>query len=156
MAKTPYRRQRRTPGDFVRIPLQDGNHTYGRVLEEPLVAFYDAMTTVDLDLGSLASRPILFRLCVQNSAITRGRWPVIGSTPLTPDLVRPPVFFRQDAIDPALFFLHHLDGHETPASRQQCIGLERAAVWDPEHVEDRLHDHYLGRPNKWLQSLAPK
>ena len=29
-----------------------------------------------------------------------------------------------------------------------------AAVWDPQHVEDRLRDHFAGLPNKWVQSLA--
>lgn len=26
-------------------------------------------------------------------------------------------------------------------------------VWSPEHVEDRLRDHFAGRPNKWEESL---
>ncbi|WP_448115483.1 hypothetical protein [Mesorhizobium amorphae] len=34
------------------------------------------------------------------------------------------------------------------------IGLECAAVWDPEHVVDRLRDPADGRPNKWVERLA--
>jgi hypothetical protein len=26
-------------------------------------------------------------------------------------------------------------------------------VWAAEHVEDRLRDHYAGRPNQWVESL---
>lgn len=44
-------------------------------------------------------------------------------------------------------------GGEEPASRQELEGLEVAAVWDPEHVEDRLRDHFSGRPNKWVESI---
>jgi len=36
------------------------------------------------------------------------------------------------------------------------MGLERAAVWGPSHVEDRLRDHYAGRKNKWVESLRIK
>jgi hypothetical protein len=28
--------------------------------------------------------------------------------------------------------------------------LERVAVWDPAHVEERIRDHYAGRPNAHL------
>lgn len=42
---------------------------------------------------------------------------------------------------------------ETPASLQECENLEPAAAWDPGHVEDRLRDHFDGRPNEWVESL---
>jgi hypothetical protein len=45
---------------------------------------------------------------------------------------------------------------EDTATRAACAGLERAEVWDPEHVEDRLRDHRAGRANKWVESLALK
>lgn len=45
---------------------------------------------------------------------------------------------------------------EDSATRAQCAGLERSAVWDAEHVEDRLRDRRAGRLNKWAESLALK
>jgi hypothetical protein len=48
----------------------------------------------------------------------------------------------------------YLLGDIRPAKRKECVGLECCAVWDPEHVEDRLKDHFAGIPNKWVQSMA--
>jgi hypothetical protein len=41
------------------------------------------------------------------------------------------------------------------ASYGECTSLERAAVWDTEHIEDRLEDYFNGRENKWVESLKP-
>jgi hypothetical protein len=37
--------------------------------------------------------------------------------------------------------------HERAAEPQDCVGLERAAVWEQESIEERLLDALLGRPN---------
>jgi hypothetical protein len=96
-----------------------------------------------------------------NHAVTRGRWQVIGSVPLSQEERSVPIrFFKQDALtgDLTIYWEGPEPGevHEVPATREECMGLERAAVWEPEHVEDRLRDHFAGRPNKWLESLALK
>jgi hypothetical protein len=39
-------------------------------------------------------------------------------------------------------------GMEMSATPEDCIGLERAAVWDPHHIEKRLLDAFMGRPNE--------
>jgi hypothetical protein len=43
-----------------------------------------------------------------------------------------------------------------PAAPEECVGLEGVAVWDPTHVEDRLRDHYAGRPNAHLAYMKVK
>ncbi|WP_395358305.1 hypothetical protein ACHGLA_01160 [Streptomyces sp. YH02] len=35
-----------------------------------------------------------------------------------------------------------------PAAPEECVGLERAAVWDAHHIERRLLDTFLGLPNQ--------
>jgi hypothetical protein len=92
---------------------------------------------------------------VMNHAITSGRWSRVANAPLDAALLQPPTFFKQDVMNPNLLSLYRA-GEETPASRDECEGLERAAVWEPEHIEDRLRDHYHGRPNKWVESLKLK
>jgi hypothetical protein len=42
---------------------------------------------------------------------------------------------------------------EIPASLEECEYLEVAAVWDGHHVEDRLRDHFDGRPSEWVESM---
>jgi len=150
------KRQRRREGDIVAIDLGDDTLAFGRVLEEPLLAFYDLRmpTTETPDLQEIVTRPILWRLWVMNHAVTRGRWKVLGSIPLEEPLKREPTFFKQDPISGAVTL--YRSQTEYPSSAEECEQLERAAVWEPEHVEDRLRDHFDGRPNKWVESLRVK
>jgi len=87
-----------------------------------------------------------------NHAVTRGRWKIVGHIPLEEALVVPRPHFIQDALKPESFSIYER-GAIRPATKEECIGLEREAVWDPTHAEDRVRDHYLGRKNKWLESL---
>ena len=144
--------QRRLVGSVVKIPLEREWHSYARVLPEPLCAFYDCRTRADLTVEEIVLKDVLFRLWVMNRALTSGRWEIVGKAPLSDGQLVAVPFFKQDALDPRKVSIY-LDGKERPATPAECSGLERAAVWDPEHVEDRLRDHYLGQPNKWTQSL---
>jgi hypothetical protein len=151
------KRARRRPGQFVEIDIGGGQRAFGRVLREPLFAFYgyNSPRGVGPDLAMLAGQPVAFRLMVMNHAVTRGRWPLLGAMPLTPELMASPDFFKQDAISGRLTIYNDdlAPTFERPATRAECEGLERAAVWEPEHVEDRLRDHFAARPNKWVDSL---
>lgn len=93
----------------------------------------------------------MFTVWVTNDAVTSGRWPVIGNVSLSPELEVAPKFFKQDPISKTFSIYHQ--GQETSASLAECGNLERAAVWEPSHIEDRLRDHYLGIPNQWVESL---
>lgn len=46
--------------------------------------------------------------------------------------------------------------NEVEVEHWEVEGLERLAVWDPEHVEDRIRDHYNGVQNIWVESLRLK
>jgi hypothetical protein len=58
--KAKGRPQRRIVGDVVRIDLGDGYHTYARVLEEVLFAFYDSRATEELPIERIIASPISF------------------------------------------------------------------------------------------------
>lgn len=150
------KRQRRTPGTIVEIPLSDTTKGYALTLEEPLFALYDLQVSraASPSLAEIISAPVLTRLWVMNHAVTRGRWITVGKVSVPTNLQEAPTFFKQDAITGELSL--YSNGVRTPASREECQALERGAVWDPTHVEDRLRDHFLGVPNKWVTSLAIK
>lgn len=154
-AKRPIKRQRRTLGDIVEIDLGQEFMAYARVLEEGLFAFYDSRARQPLAMDDITARAVLFIVPVMAYAVTRARWKVVGNAPLDDTLQNPPPLFWQDVLDPDSFKLYD-KGKFRPATREQCMGLERLAVWDPEHVEDRLRDHYLGRPNDSVESLKIK
>jgi hypothetical protein len=149
------KRQRRTPGAIVQIPLGDGRNCYAQTLEEPEFVFFDLCTRITPDLNAIIIKPVLFRSWVMNHAVTSGRWLKLGVAPIAEDLARPVSRFIQDALDPSRFEIT-VGGQRRAATRRECENLERAAVWDPEHVEDRLRDHYAGHPNKWVESLRLK
>lgn len=138
-------------GDIVKVDLGDGYYSFGRVLEEPLIAFYDKRVMETPPIDEIISSPILFKIWVMNHAITSGRWEVIFNKSLDDNLKQPVHFFKQDPINKQVCL--YVNSEEIPATKEECEGLERAAVWNPAHVEDRLRDHYLGIPNQWVESL---
>jgi hypothetical protein len=114
-------------------------------------AIYDARTTEELPITDTVKRPILFYVAVMNRAIKEKRWSVAGYIPLEEGLQSPPRFI-QDALNKNKFEIYE-HGRIRPATRQECLGLERESVWEPEIVEERIRDHYAGRPNKWFELL---
>ena len=147
---------RRREGDLLKIDLGDERHSYAQVAAEPLVVFFDGSFALDLPPDQIASLTVLFRIWVANHAIKRGRWPVVGRAVLAPDDRKEPFFYKQDAITGRLTVYHSSFAQtnwERAATLAECGDLENAAVWEPEHVEDRLRDHYAGQPNKWLDRL---
>lgn len=148
--------QKWIPGDFFVVPLQNKEYGYGRVLESPLIAIYsvkDKNPSIEVDKLKIAE--VLFRVWVMKYAITEGVWPVIGHDPLSEQLKITPPFFKQDAINNNLT-LYFGNGKESPATYDQCVNLEYAAVWEPNHIQDRIEDHFAGLPNKWVESLRPR
>ncbi|MHB8254362.1 MAG: immunity 26/phosphotriesterase HocA family protein [Acidiferrobacter sp.] len=145
---------KRTVGDVVTIAIGKGTLCFGRVLAEPLMAFYDLQAKRIPSIKEIIYSPILFKVWVMNHAVTSGRWHVIGSAPLDVTLWESVKFFKLDPLSKESYI--YSNGEETPASLEECEGLERAAVWDPQHVEDRLRDYYAGVPNRWVESLKLK
>ena len=150
------KRVRRRAGDILKISLGGGVHSYAQVAEEPLIVFFDGAWSEELQLDRVIGLPALFRIWVHNDAVKKGIWPVIGNQPLALEHAVEPYFYKQDAVTgrPSLYHSSFADtGWERPASATDCEGLECAAVWDAEHVEDRLRDYYAGQPNRWFESL---
>jgi len=147
-------RQKRLKGDIFEVDLRDGTFCYGRVINGSCV-LYDLRVGVRPLIEEIVCQKVLFQVWVMKYAITRGIWKVIGNLPLEESLVERPRFFKKDSISGKLYVTY--DGsQEIPATLEECQRLECAAVWDPEHVEDRLRDHFEGRRNKWYDSMRPE
>jgi hypothetical protein len=146
-------RQRRKVGDIVQVDLGGGEHGYARVLEHASFAFYDIVTKENASAEEIVGRPVLFIIAVMNKAVTSGRWQRVHWKPLEAPLQRLPAKFMEDAMCKGRYRLYLEDGTMRPATREDCKGLERAAVWDPTHAEERLHDHFAGKPNRWVEMM---
>jgi hypothetical protein len=139
-------KQESKTGTFVRLTLADGSFGYGRLLEPPHVAFYNHRTTdPDSDLDRIASKPVLFKIAVNLLALNE--WDFIGWRALEDHLTQPLVQFRQDVGDFRRCIIFDTAGNKRAADPRECVGLERAAVWEKDAVEERLLDAFMGRPN---------
>jgi hypothetical protein len=150
------KRQRLKEGAIVKIPLQDGYHSYGRLLYNPYVEIFDYHTKEDVtNMDEIVSKPVLFTLSVYNDAITKGRWKIVGEKLYSPDK-KIPLQFMQDITDPKECHLIDALGNMRRVSLKECRGYERAVVWEPEHIEERIEDHFAGRSNIWVETFKLK
>jgi hypothetical protein len=146
------RKRANAPGTFVRIPLGDGSFGYGRLLESPYAAFYRYRTSdPDSDLDRIASKPVLFKTAVRHLALEA--WESIGWRELEEPLKQPLVQFMQDIGDFRQCTIFDTAGNERTAEPQECVGLERAVVWEQQGIEERLLDAFMGRPNSEEERL---
>lgn len=128
------------------IPLADGSFGYGRILEQPYTAFYDYRTSEPAsDLDTIAAKPVLFSLAVEPAYLRV--WKQIGRRDVDGEAARPVVHFMQDLADFRRCTIFDTVGMEKEVGPEACVGLERAAAWRHDHVEERLLDRFLGRPN---------
>lgn len=147
-------RQQRTVGAIVEIPLENGYHTYARILENDL-AFYDIRTkSNDMPIQNIIRNPILFFATVYDQAITKGYWKKIGDgkvLPLEDKVLDKPPFYTQDPITKK-YSIYEGDSVK-PAIREDCIGLEYFSVWSREEMEKRLNDHFADRENSYVKLM---
>jgi hypothetical protein len=144
-------------GDIVRIDIGNGRYFHAIALTNPLFAFLDGVSEGDEPESDVRHRPVLFKLCVMDSAAKSGRWPIVGQ--LNPSMVSAldgAVFFKQDRISGRISAYDAITNAESPINFEEADRLEAAAVWSPEHVEDRLRDHMNGTSNKWWASMRPQ
>ena len=152
------KKQKWNPGDILEIPLGDGMRAFARVLKSPLMAFYDLKADKNPPIDFIISKPIAFKVWVMNSVVTAGEWQIIGHAPLAPELEMAPSFFKRDSISGKLSIYTESGGKslEKDATLEECEKLECAAVWSSCHIADRLNDHFVERPNKWVESTKPR
>ncbi|BCH58947.1 Imm26 family immunity protein [Agrobacterium vitis] len=150
------RRRKQKRGDLIRIDVDAGIHFYAVALTNPLFAFFDDIIDTDQPPAITEDQPVIFKLAVMDNAVRSGRWPVIGKVnPNTVAALDRTIFFKQDQISGRITAYDPIANIETPISFEEAGHLECAAVWDAEHVEDRLRDHLNGIPNKWWASMRP-
>lgn len=141
-----------TPGNVILISLNDGKYAYGRVVGFPLMAFYSLHSDEVLPIEEIIKSDVIFKIWVMKYAIGKHHWKVLGNIALEDELKTPVEFYIWDCIAEK-FNIYQDDGKEQLVTLEECDDLECAAVWDPEHVESRLADHFAGRENEEVYSL---
>jgi hypothetical protein len=148
------KKQKIVSGSIAVVSLEDGYHSYCRILEDnSSYCFYNIRTDKELPPDKIIQLPILFIISVYDYAIRKSVWKIIGKLPIEETLKEIPPKFIQDPIQKNQFSLLYSDGTIKPAKKEECIGLERAIVWTPEAVVERLNDHFHNRANPTVESM---
>ncbi|MGJ7609122.1 Imm26 family immunity protein [Variovorax sp. LT1R20] len=131
-------------GSLVRIELENGWDMFARVLEHAEAGFYKyaVKRKEPVDVEEIYSLPMAFIVAVMNSAYRDDRWAVVGRKKLEPLLLEPRRNFIRDSISGEFSLYMTNDGSIRPSTQEECIGLEEAAVWSSEHIEERLMDYF--------------
>lgn len=148
------KKQQRTIGAIIQIPLEDGYHTYGRILQGASFAFYDLRTKEEItDLHKIIKSPVLFITAAYDDVITSDRWIKIGKLPLEEKFAILPPRFIQDTFNKDKFRIVYANRTEKEATINECKGLERFMVWEGKSLEERLSDYYAGRKNRTVEEI---
>lgn len=130
------RRRKPTVGSVVQLSLPDGTYAYGRVLKDAAVAFYETRTPAPSQ-PPIGERRYAFVVGVYDDVLRADDVPVVGKDPsATPDEDWPPPFRVEDPISGSLSIYER--GSFRQATRAEAGDLEPAAVWDREHLVNRL------------------
>jgi len=139
----------------IRKKLGDGLLYYARLLEFPWAAFYRHRTSQpENDLAAIAKHDVLFTIAAHKDLLAKNQWEPIGTLPPDGSLHPPAAQAIWDDADHCQII--DANGDMRPATPEECAGLEPAAVWEPEHIDDRLEDAFAGRKNHWLEEMIPK
>lgn len=139
------KRQQRTVGAVIAIPLPNGFYSYGRILKHGDFAFYNFSSNgISVDYGQVIQSKILFIRAVFDDIITRGRWMKVYRAPIESELDNLPNKYIEDALAPGNYSIYNPNtGVITPATKKECEGLEVAAVWQAWQIEEQLMDQFF-------------
>ncbi len=154
------KRQRFKNGAIVNINLSSDRIAFGRLIGTT-IAIYDyivAKTVIISSIEIIISKPILFYVSIYKDVILKGEFKILGVVALTDeDIVKTPPKFHQDIMDinDCTIFYPEDRLPERKATPQECLRLERSAVWDDYNIVDRIEDYYAGRKNVSVELFRP-
>ena len=147
------KRQKITIGSIIEIPIEGKYFVYAQILPQSLYAFFDYRSTEPIvDFSCLNSAPVLFVIPVYDYVVTKGIWLKVGKMPIREDLVKKSKkYYIYDEISGKYSKYDSYTGEIFSSTKEDIRGLERAAVWAENHVEDRIRDYYNHVPCLWLK-----
>jgi hypothetical protein len=139
-------------GEYWAIEMPDKSFGFCRLGTFPYANFIASRARERrIDVRDLDAGEVLFTVAIHESSLRR--WSPTGLKTQVPQSDELPTVFMQDARDPRNCTIQEADGRTRAASPEECVGLERAAVWSGVQVEERLWDALNGRPNAQVEKL---
>jgi hypothetical protein len=122
-------------GDVFAIPLPNENYAFGRLFKENCIAIYHHVGVSKKDIPT--TEEYQFIVGVYLDVLTSGKWTVIDNRPFkTDDEAWPLPMCVIDSISGKYSIYHK--GEFFNSSKEKCKDLEVAAVWDENHLIDRI------------------
>lgn len=122
-------------GDIFEIRLPDNRFAYGKVFRDASIGVYEKI------FSSPAEPPInssfAFIVGLYSDILKSGMWPIVSHEPFdSVEAEWPPPACIKDVISGGYSIYHK--GEIRASTAEECVGLEKAAVWDADHVIDRI------------------
>lgn len=139
---------RKKIGQVYRIPLEEGVYGYGQVVTDVEHAFFDYKDNGhDTDIEKVLAASVLFKLTVDSYVVNKGYWEILGVYPVNPEYQQYIPCFSYNFNNSNCYEIWHKGKGRVPATWEEIKDLECLSSWGHEHVEQRLRDHFAGRPN---------
>jgi len=141
-------------GAYFAIPLSSG-YGFARVISQGLIGVYDLRIDHLVDPARLDEAPVLFFCLVHGEMLVTGDWPVIGVAPLEARF-NEPIKFAGFSRTPGRAAISVVNRREyiPVAEEAELAGLEWARSYQRHMVEQRIENHFAGRPCPIKQASA--
>lgn len=144
-------------GDVYKIEVVKNKFAFAQVIYKGLVKvfteFYNS-TTLFEDVIHNISDVQSFSVFIHIDYVTNENWIFQGTYERASKEL--PVFFRQDLIDFEDCVTVDVYGNKKSVKPIDCIGLERSAVWDTDHVVGRLKNILLKKDDENVKIMMVK
>ena len=125
---------KRITGNIGVLPLPNGKFAFGRVIAHSNVEFYQYIGEREDDLPQ--DWDVRFTVCCHVSFFRHMK--LVGKRAFASEEEKlPPAKYIYDVIGNS-YSIYTPQGEIIPADPERCRGLERASVWEYEHIIDRI------------------
>jgi hypothetical protein len=143
---------RKKIGDVYKIPLGDGSFAYGQVVTAVDHVFFDFTDSGKAnDLPSIINNRVLFKCTVDRYVISKGYWEIVGRLPVKKEHTVYNGLFSYNSFTNSYQIFKDGIGF-VPATWEEVQNMEPFASWGHRAVEQRLIDHFAGRPCYFIEA----
>jgi hypothetical protein len=143
-------------GHLYKIPLGNQSYAYGQVVTKVDHVFFDFNDDGKCeDYEKILLSPVVCRCTVDRYVLSKGYWEIIGTFPVNDAYTKYQDLFSYNYYSNRYEIFKQGTGF-VPASWEEIKDLEPFASWGHTHIEQRLRDHFAGRPNYIIERFKSR
>lgn len=136
-------------GMVFRVDLKERDaYAYGQIATDTKYIFFDHIDTKDkwIPVEEILEKPMAFYATVDRYVLKEDLWEILGIWPVKPENQVFPEPFGYDPFKKTYTIFKNGVGN-VPCTLEDTYGRECLASWGHGSIEQRLRDHFAGRPN---------